>query len=251
MISKELAEICGIHAGDGYLRNDGRRRELDISGNVEEKSYYDKHIIPLFNKVFNINIKGRYFSGRNTYGFVIRSKKIIEFFNRKLEFSYGSKSLIVKTPSMIIKNSSLMPYFLRGLFDTDGCINFDRKVKNGDIFKKTKHFYPRTSFATVSKDLAKDIKDMTTKQGFDFKKRICIPKKEKENKRYILETYGRESLLKWIEKISPKNPTKYSRFLIWKKYGFCPSYTTYPQRLKILKGSLNPNSFYGSVAQLG
>ena len=36
-ISPELAEICGIHAGDGYLRGKDHRKELDISGNIEEK----------------------------------------------------------------------------------------------------------------------------------------------------------------------------------------------------------------------
>lgn len=49
-INIELAEICGIHVGDGYLRNDGRRREFDISGSIEEKEYYDWHVIPLFKK---------------------------------------------------------------------------------------------------------------------------------------------------------------------------------------------------------
>ena len=38
-LSPELAEICGIHAGDGYLRSNEHRIELDISGNVEEKEY--------------------------------------------------------------------------------------------------------------------------------------------------------------------------------------------------------------------
>jgi len=74
-ISPELAEVCGIHAGDGYLRNDGKRKEWDISGNVEEKEYYDNHVIPLFNKTFSLNIKGRFFPHRNTYGFVIRDRK--------------------------------------------------------------------------------------------------------------------------------------------------------------------------------
>ena len=118
----EIAEICGIHAGDGYLRNDGKRRELDISGNIEEKEYYDKHIIPLFNKFFNIQSKGRYFPYRNTYGFVIRDIKIIEFMN-KLGFPYGAKSLKVKVPSFILEddlaislnttspNSTLLPLF--------------------------------------------------------------------------------------------------------------------------------------------
>ena len=63
-----LTEVCGIHTGDGYLRNDGRRKEWDISGSVEEKEYYDKHVVPLFNKVFNLNIESRIFKSRNTYG---------------------------------------------------------------------------------------------------------------------------------------------------------------------------------------
>ena len=65
-ISLELAELCGIHAGDGYLRDDGQRRELDLSGNVEEKEYYEGHIIPLLKKEFKININGKEFPSRNT-----------------------------------------------------------------------------------------------------------------------------------------------------------------------------------------
>ena len=36
----ELSEICGIHAGDGYMRLKGRGGgEVDISGHLEEKDY--------------------------------------------------------------------------------------------------------------------------------------------------------------------------------------------------------------------
>ena len=51
-MTPDLAEVCGIHAGDGYLRNDGKRRELDIGGGFEEKEYYGNHVAPLFEKVF-------------------------------------------------------------------------------------------------------------------------------------------------------------------------------------------------------
>lgn len=36
-LTPELAEICGIHIGDGYMRRRGKRYELDISGGLEEK----------------------------------------------------------------------------------------------------------------------------------------------------------------------------------------------------------------------
>ena len=87
-INKLLAEISGIHAGDGYLRNDGHRREWDISGSIHEKGYYDNHVIPLFNKTFNLNLKGRFFPHRNTYGFIIRDKNIIEFAHNILPLDF-------------------------------------------------------------------------------------------------------------------------------------------------------------------
>ena len=37
-LSQDLAEIAGIHAGDGYMRLRGKNKgEVDISGNIEEK----------------------------------------------------------------------------------------------------------------------------------------------------------------------------------------------------------------------
>ena len=62
---------------------------------------------------------------------------------------------------------------------------------------------------------------------------------------------GIKNLEKWLNTIGIGNPTKYSRFLIWKKYGFCPPNTMYTERLKILKGLINPNKFYGPMVQPG
>lgn len=74
-MSPELAEICGIHAGDGYLRFRERNKgEVDISGHIEEKGYYDDHVILLFNKVFGLNIKGRFFQEGLMALFVTKEK---------------------------------------------------------------------------------------------------------------------------------------------------------------------------------
>ena len=82
MISTDFAEICGVHAGDGYLRNDGKRIELDLSGNIEEKEHYDEYMIPLFSNYFKLHIKGKFFKSRNTYGFVIRDRGMYKLFLR-------------------------------------------------------------------------------------------------------------------------------------------------------------------------
>ena len=177
VLSTELAETCGIHVGDGYLRNDGRRKELDISGGYDEKEYYDNHVIPLFNKVFNLNIKGRFFPSRSTYGFVIRDVKIIKFMHEKIGFHYGSKSLIVDVPKFIQENVSLIPYFLRGYFDTDGCLNFTKKYGNYSEFNKTRHCYPRIIFSTVSFKLFKDLQSLLNLIGFNFSIYTYQPKR--------------------------------------------------------------------------
>lgn len=105
-MSPDLAEICGIHAGDGYLRNQGHHRELDISGNVEEKEYYDSHVVPLFERFFGLRIVARFFPGRNTYGFVVRDKAVIEFMH-SMGFPYGEKSKTVRIPSFILESTDL------------------------------------------------------------------------------------------------------------------------------------------------
>ncbi|MBW3000893.1 hypothetical protein KY341_03375 [Candidatus Woesearchaeota archaeon] len=239
-----MAEICGIHVGDGYLRNDGRRKELDISGGYEEKEYYDTHVIPLFNKVFNPDIKGRFFPSRSTYGFVIRDIKVIKFMHEQIGFPYGSKSLIIGVPKFIREDISLIPYFLRGYFDTDGCLNFTKQYGNYSEFNKTRHCYPRIIFSTVSSKLFKDLQKVLILVGFKLSIYNYQPKRGNENLRYIIALYGKTNLNAWLNMIGMKNPTKYSKFLIWKKFGFCPSNTNSQQRRRILKGELHPRLLY-------
>ena len=85
-----MSELCGIHAGDGYLRFNDKRKELDISGNIEEKEYYDNHVIPLFKKTFNIELSGKLFPHRNTYGFVIRDLDVLNSLNNDVATETGS-----------------------------------------------------------------------------------------------------------------------------------------------------------------
>ena len=244
IFTPEFAEICGIHAGDGYLRNDGKRREWDISGSVHEKEYYNNHVIPLFNKAFSLEIKGRFFPNRNTYGFVIRDKEVIEFAHDILNFPYGAKSLIVKIPDFILKNVSLMPHFLRGYFDTDGGFSCSKKHGNYSKFKRTFHFYPRVNFSTVSRPLSKDLALLLNSLQIRFCYTTYQPKRKTESLKYRYELNGIKRTKKFTNWIKPRNSTKMSRFWIWKKFGFCPTNITYQQKKDILIGKIDPHIFY-------
>lgn len=245
-IIPEIAEICGIHAGDGHLRRNGKG--FEISGSYEEKEYYDQHIIPLFNSLFDLNIKGKFFPTKGTYGFSISSKAII-FFLISFGFPKGKKDDIVQIPEQILhsQDPTIRRAFLRGIFDTDGCITFDKRIYNTSIFKKTRNYYPRILFSTISKKLAIGIKQLCEKEGFICKIYIYKSKKQTESLKYKLQIVGINNLERWMNVITPQNPVKVSRYIIWKKYGFCPTNTNYKERTKILKGELDPNLFYGLV----
>ena len=246
-ITPELAEIAGIHAGDGYLRYEGSRKELDISGGYEEKDYYDNHVIPLFNKEFGLSIKGRFFPSRRTYGFRTYNSKPIEKL-ASLEFPSGKKSLTVKVPKLIYlsKDKKIICSFIRGYFDTDGCFTFFNR-KGGKYyseFKKKYNYYPRIILRSVSKELIYQLFDLLKKMSFKCyicKKKIKI---KNWNDAYELYLVGRSNLIKWMILIGTKNPCKLSRYLIWEEFGFCPTNLTYDQRINILEGKLNPYSLY-------
>lgn len=244
----ELAEICGIHAGDGYLRNDGKRRELDISGNVEEKPYYNHHVIPLFQKIFNIKIQGKFFPSRNTYGFVIRDRKIIEFMHI-LGFPFGKKTTIVEVPKVILNTNDkiVKSRFLRGVFDTDGSLTFDKRHKGKYVeFKRTYHYYPRIILSTVSEKLHKQCSLLLKHLNIHHTSQTREPKGVR-NTRYRIWVFGNAQLQKWLKVVGSKNISKLTRYYIWDKFGFCPPNTTLKQRMMILNSQLNPKSLYGPV----
>ena len=242
--SDVLAEIAGIHAGDGYLRNKNHKWEWDVSGSYDEKEYYDNHVIPLFNKLFSLGIKGRFFPCRHTYGFVIRDREIIKYAHNVLGFPYGSKSSKVRISDMIMQNRNLWAPFLRGYFDTDGHYSCAKKYGKYGNFKKCFHAYPRVAFSTISRPLSNDLFEIFNSLGWKCCSLIHKPLKKTESLKYRYEFNGINRVHRVMKFIKPKNSTKNSRYLIWKKFGFCPTNISYSQRILILKNKLNPYIFY-------
>ena len=76
--------------------------EVDISGSLEEKDYYDNYVVPLFNKFFDLQLNGRSFS-RGSYGFVTYNKNVRDILIG-LGFPKGKKSKIVKVPDLVLNS---------------------------------------------------------------------------------------------------------------------------------------------------
>jgi len=98
--------------------------------------------------------------------------------------------------------------------------------------------------STVSKKLSKGLKRLLNILEIKYISFNFDPKPETENMKFCIELNGSERTKKFMDKVNPKNLTKFTRYQIWKKYGICPTNITYDQRKKILNGDIDPFSFY-------
>jgi len=71
--------------------------------------------------------------------------------------------------------------------------------------------------------------------SFVYKSKI-----ETEGDRYRIQISGVNKCDWWFLHIDPKNSVKTSRYLVWKKFGFCLPHTSLDKREKLLKGELHP-----------
>ncbi|MFH1445684.1 MAG: LAGLIDADG family homing endonuclease [Nanoarchaeota archaeon] len=153
-MSAEQFELLGIHIGDGCLSKTNKYKEYALLGDItEEREYYESHIIPMFNKVvmkplLNKKVVGKSYPSMGVFGFLIFNSKIFEHYIN-LGIKSGPKTSM-KLPKLITNaKPDLQRAFLRGLFDTDGSIYFDKNYSA----KHNEHRRPRIKWATTSKIL--------------------------------------------------------------------------------------------------
>jgi|GEM_PF-983338 len=241
----DLAEICGIHAGDGYMRKRGNSYELEISGGFDEKEYYDLHVVPLFEKTFNIKVVPQYFLTKKTYGFRVCKKEVCETLH-SFGFPYGKKTFIVSVPEPILnsKNLDVIYCFLRGIFDTDGTLSFKRRKGSGYRQIHTKrHTLPEIKFASRSKNLRDGMCKLLIRTGFHFSFGVC-KENGQDKEAYTIYLKSDYDTLLWMGNIGFKNNLKLNRFFIWMKFGFCPNGLNLEKQKKVLTGLIDPNYFY-------
>jgi intein/homing endonuclease len=237
-LNKKLAEILGMHCGDGCISITPRYKEYALCGDItEEKEYYKKRVVPLFNEIIALpllknKIKAKKYPKMGVYGFLLFKKEIVEYFI-KLGLSAGSKTnqgipKIVKDSNIKCKKA-----FLRGLFDTDGSIYFQ---KNYSI-KISKHKRPIIKIGTTSRKLKEDIKELCKELKYTIMEKKAYKGARDKNKVYELVIYKKKDIIRWIKEIEFRNPKHITKIEIWKKLGYCPPNTTYKQRLMMLKST--------------
>ncbi len=211
-MNENLAEICGIIAGDGHLSRYISKKRTDykvcIYGDKIKDLEYFGEVQKLFNETLGITPK--LILKKNCIELRIDSKRWLEFFEQ-IGIPCGSKSKIITIPENLKDDLLLSCSFLRGLADTDFCITFNQL--------KFKSSYPRIRIDLGSEPMIKDICKVLTLIGISY----CGPYQRNRSRKgtpyvsYQMDIVGHNNFSMWMKWIGFRNPRHLSKIKINRK----------------------------------
>ena len=193
-LNSEICEFIGAFIGDGYLSSSRRTYTIGISGDQKlDEDYLKNYLKPLVQRNFPfVEPRLYYRTDENTLMLKVNSKRLYSFFTN-LGFKKGKKSSSVKIPSEILNNDEFMSATLRGIFDTDGCIFFDKR-------KAYKNPYPRITLQLASLVLIDQIEQQLSKNFT-----LYVNKSNRDGYRNYVEIYGLKQLERFLKKVGLSN----------------------------------------------
>jgi hypothetical protein len=206
-LTNELAYLCGILAGDGNINFRKSKNEYAIKcvGNPkDEKLFYFKIIKPLFKSIFGLDLNLKYFDGNTTFGFVVYSKTLVNYLTQSIGLPLGKKQYSLRVPSIFLENQEILLNFIKGVFDTDGCISFKRKYKDYP-------YYPVISLSSNNSLFIKDISGVLKKIKFKVYEVYNYKVKDDRIKKGFtlinrIELNGEDNLVNWFKTLGFSNP---------------------------------------------
>jgi hypothetical protein len=216
-VMPELAYLCGVIAGDGCItiRPEKHDHCLYCAGNFsDEQEYYQTVISPLMKQVFGITVNLRPHSGGRCFGFTISSKQLTAFLVNTVGLPVGKKYEHLHFPKLFTTAETKVA-FLRGLFDTDGCISF--KKRNATV-----GYYPTISFSSKSQRLVFQVAYHLTACSFLPVTHTVIRKESRIGwnsiKRTDLFLNGTRNFEIWQSRIGFWNPKHVAKIAAWQAH---------------------------------
>lgn len=130
-LSEELAELMGILIGDGHLSG----YQVIMTTNSVTDRQHAIFVKNLIEKIFNLPVKITYRKYQNAMNVTASSKNLVEFIH-SLGMPQGDKiKNNLEAPAWVMDNELYQKAFIRGLFDTDGCVYLDKHIIRGKSYK--------------------------------------------------------------------------------------------------------------------
>ena len=237
-----LAEDIGIQIGDGSLpiqidKKGVQHYVIACYGNItEDRQYLRNFVIPLKKKLFNINLNLKDHPDAGTCYIKFESKAVFSFYEKIIILNIGKKNEIVIPKIILQAPLKIQLACIRGIADTDFSLSFKKNTKGY-------HGNPYISLGCSSKQLVLQIARILKKIKINTSLTLDNEEYDDRTKKTYVRNYlyinGKKNLDKWMSSIAFHNPVQTSRYLVWKRFGFCPPKTTLKQRISMLKGEIN------------
>lgn len=178
--SNELAEFLGALFGDGHLS----KYQVLLTTNAETDRQHAAFFGDLAKKLFHVSPVLRKSKDDNSLAVVISSKALVNFLH-ELGMPTGNKiQKGLSIPLWVLENDAYQRAFLRGLFDTDGCVYQDIHKTKRRTYK-----YLGWTITSYADSLKKDVVIILKNLGFSPTHRITqnsvFLRKQKEVARYF------------------------------------------------------------------
>jgi hypothetical protein len=188
-----LAELLGMMCGDGCLSTSKTQVKYYIycSGNsLKDTDYFERYVPGLFYKVFRKIISSHKRKDENTVFIKFSDKRIFKKL-QKLEIPVGKKYSLLKIPNFALKTADRQLAFIRGLFDTDGCVILSKQHRE-------KPYYPRIEIKSKSYAFLNAILRLLKSRGF-------TGSISQNSENYRMEMAGFKNLKLWCSLIGSSN----------------------------------------------
>ena len=246
LLSLSLAEDIGMQIGDGSLpifidKKGVQHYIIACYGNIiEDQEYLKNFIIPLKEKLFNIKLSLKNHKVAGTCYIKFESKAIFTFYENIIGLQVGKKNNI-SIPKIILKAPlEIKLACIRGIADTDFSLSFKKDFRG---IHRDPYIQLTCSSKFLIKQISRILKDIAIVYTLNFDLKSKIKNRKKTYIKHRLTIHGKKNLEKWMKNISFSNPVHLTKYLIWKKFGFCPPSTTLDQRFAILNGEIQAQVF--------
>lgn len=129
--SVALAELCGIIAGDGHIG----AYQTTVTTNSVTDGQHALYVKSLFERLFKIPVSIKPKVGQNACVVVVSSKEVARFLVKKGMAAGHKIRAGLRMPDWIVEKKPYRLVFIRGLFDTDGCVYVDTHIIKGKTYK--------------------------------------------------------------------------------------------------------------------
>ena len=196
-----LAELFGVLSGDGHVDV----YQTTVTTNSETDMEHARYVSLMFRKLFGVTPRLTKRKKTKACVVVVSSKKVCNFLVNKGMVSGNKISNGISMPIWISKKVTLKKAFIRGLFDTDGCVYIDRHSIRGRAYKNL-----GMAFSNKANGLLVTFKCCLEEFGLHPTQKTnseVFLRREKEIERYFKE----------VGSSNPKHLRKVSKFFSLKK----------------------------------